>query len=232
MVARNAGKPTPRKSPAAAKTPARRPGRPSGSTNGPEQRNRLLNTALQLFARQGIAETPLAAIAQEAGVTPAMLHYYFKTRDQLLDVLIEERIQPRRVALAQSFDPNVGDPITVITQLVERLMETATEHPWFAPLWMREILSDNGLLRQRIQQRYGSLQQQAIMDCIMRWQAEGRLNRDVEPSLLLITIFGLTIVPLIATKTWQNDPLRPKLDSADIARHAIAVVSSGVSPKP
>jgi TetR/AcrR family transcriptional regulator len=232
MVARKTGNPTPRKSAATTGTPARRPGRPSGSINGLEQRNRLLNTALQLFAQHGIAETPLSAIAHEAGVTPAMLHYYFKTRDQLLDVLIEERIQPRRIEIVQTFDPHVGDPVTVITQLAERLMQTATEHPWFPALWMREIFSDNGMLRQRIQQRYGSLHQQAIMDCITRWQAEGRLNRDLEPSLLFITIFSLTILPLIATKAWQSDPLRPTLDTADIARHAVAVLSNGVGPKP
>ena len=68
----------------------RRPGRPSGAQHG-EPRTLLLDVALVLFARQGIMETTLGAIAREAGVTPAMVHYYFKTRDQLLDVLIDER---------------------------------------------------------------------------------------------------------------------------------------------
>jgi AcrR family transcriptional regulator len=208
----------------------RRPGRPSGAVNGVEQRNRLLDTALQLFARQGIVETPLSAIAREAGVTPAMLHYYFKTRDQLLDVLIEERIQPRRVNIGKAFDIDADDPVAVITQLVERFMQTATEHPWFPALWMREVLSDNGVLRQRIQQRYGSLHQQSVIDCIAHWQAEGRLNRDFEPSLLFMSILGLTVMPLIAIKAWQSDPHRSKLGPADIARHAVAILSHGISP--
>jgi AcrR family transcriptional regulator len=233
MAARNADNPAPRTfTPGnTPETPARRPGRPSGSINGLEQRNRLLNTALELFARQGIVETSLSDIARAAGVTPAMLHYYFKTRDQLLDVLIDERIQPRRDAISKIFDQHADEPITAITQLVERVMETATDHPWFPALWMREIFSDNGVLRQRIQQRYGSLHQQSVLDCIARWQAEGRLNRDFEPSLLFITIFGLTILPLIGTKAWQNDPSRPKLGPSDIARHAVAIISNGVSPK-
>jgi AcrR family transcriptional regulator len=211
---------------------SRKPGRPSGTANGPEQRKRLLDTALQLFARQGIVETPLAAIAREAGVTPAMLHYYFKSRDQLLDVLIEERIQPRRTEIGKTFNTEAGDPVTVITQLAQQLMRTATEHPWFPSLWMREVFSDNGVLRQRIQQRYGTLHLQSAIDCITRWQREGRLNPDFEPSLLFITIFGLTILPLIATKAWQRDPLRATLGPADIARHAVAILSHGVSPHP
>jgi AcrR family transcriptional regulator len=234
MALPTANKATSRKSKATPRkgSSPRRPGRPSGSVNGLEQRKRLLDTALMLFARDGIVETPLSAIAREAGVTPAMLHYYFKTRDQLLDVLIDERIQPRREAIGKTFDPKAGDPVTVITRLVERMMETATEQPWFPGLWMREIFSDNGVLRQRIQQRHGTLHQKAIMDCIVQWQAEGKLNRDFEPSLLFISIFSLTIMPLIATKAWGSDALRPKLNSSDIARHAVAILSHGVSPQP
>jgi AcrR family transcriptional regulator len=222
----------PKKTSAAKAASPRRPGRPSGSVNGPEQRKRLLDTALMLFARQGIVETPLSAIAREAGVTPAMLHYYFTSRDHLLDVLIEERIQPRRQEIGKTFDPDAGDPVTVITRLAQSLVESSTRQPWFPALWVREVLSDNGLLRQRIQQRYGTLHVQSVIDCIVRWQKEGRLNPDFEPSLLFVTILGMTVLPLIATKAWQNDPLRAKLGAADIARHAVAILSHGVSPKP
>ena len=66
-------------------TPPRRPGRPSGVKKGVDKRELLLDAALKLFAQSGIAETPLSMIAKEAGVTTAMLHYYFNTREQLLE---------------------------------------------------------------------------------------------------------------------------------------------------
>ena len=209
----------------------RRPGRPTGAASGPEQRNRLLDTAITLFAKHGIVDTPLSAIAREAGVTPAMLHYYFSTRDQLLDVLIDERIQPRRAAIADMFNMDEGDPVTVITRLTEKMMQTATEHPWFPSLWMREVFSDNGVLRQRILKRHGKLHQQAAIDCIAHWQAEGLLNPDIEPSLVFISILGLTLMPLIAVSSWHTDPSRPKLAPADVARHAVAILSNGLGPK-
>ena len=53
----------------------RRAGRPSGDDQ--DLRRRLLDAAIAQFARTGIAATSLRAIATEAGVTPAMLHYYF-----------------------------------------------------------------------------------------------------------------------------------------------------------
>ena len=140
---------------AAAPLAARRPGRPTGSARGPEQRARLLDAALTLFARQGIVDTTLGAIAREAGFTPAMVHYYFKTRDQLLDVLIDERFLPLRAAIGGVFEANPDDPVAAITQLARGMVAVAVENPWFPPLWVREVISEGGLLRQRMHERFG-----------------------------------------------------------------------------
>ena len=44
---------------------------------------------MKLFARQGVAATTFAAIAKRAGLTPAMMHYYFKAREHLLDCVVD-----------------------------------------------------------------------------------------------------------------------------------------------
>jgi AcrR family transcriptional regulator len=74
----------------------RRPGRPRGKQAGADNREQLMDLALALFARQGIARVSLNAIAKEAGVTPAMLHYYFNSREALIDQILEERFMPLR----------------------------------------------------------------------------------------------------------------------------------------
>lgn len=233
MTART-GKPSIHKqtSTARKKTGPRRPGRPSGSgsVNKLEQRSRLLDTAMMLFARQGISETTLAAIAHEAGVTPAMVHYYFNSRDELLDALIDERIQPRRVEFSKAFDMDAGDPVTVITQLANHIMKSSTEHPWFPGLWMREVISDNGMLRQRIIERHGQEHLRHAIDRITHWQAEGKLNPDIEPALLFVSLFGMLVLPLVASKSWVHSPIKGKLTPEDIARHAVAILSHGIGP--
>jgi AcrR family transcriptional regulator len=219
------------KSPAAASaTPARRPGRPTGAARGPEQRARLLDAALALFARKGIVDTTLGEIAREAGFTPAMMHYYFKTRDQLLDVLIDERFTPLRASLGVPFQENPDDPVTAITQLAQRLVQAASEHPWFPSLWVREVISDGGLLRQRMHERFGNAHQKASLMAIARWQKQGRLNPALEPALVFVTLLGLTILPLATSKMWANDPLRSQIGGEEIARHAVALLVQGIGP--
>ena len=57
-----------------------------------DEKGKLLDAAVRLFAGQGVAGTTVAEIAQRAGVTSAMVHYYFKTKDQLLDAVVEEKL--------------------------------------------------------------------------------------------------------------------------------------------
>ncbi len=216
---------------AAAPAPARRPGRPAGSARGPEQRGRLLDVALALFAERGILDTTLGEIAREAGFTPAMVHYYFKTRDQLLDVLIDERFVPLRAELGSPFREHPDDPVAAIAHLAQRLIDVATHYPWFAPLWVREVISEGGLLKQRMHERFGTAHQRAALAAIRKWQREGRLDRDLVPSLVFTSVLGLTIVPLAMSKTWRNDPVRKSLSADDIARHAVALLTRGVAPR-
>jgi AcrR family transcriptional regulator len=209
---------------------AKRPGRPTGSARGPEQRNRLLDTALVLFARQGIVDTTLASIAREAKVTPAMVNYYFTSRDQLIDVLVEERFLPVKAALAGVFQAHPNDPVAAITELTRRFVDVATTYPWFAPLWLRGIITHDGLIKQRMHERVGDEDQKAALRCIKRWQREGLLNAGLEPSLIFLSLMGLTILPLATIMTRQVGPEHSPIDAAAIARHAIALLVHGVGP--
>ncbi len=57
----------------------------------PDKRSRLIEAADVLVHRQGFNQTTLADIAKEAKVPLGNVYYYFKTKDELGDALIEER---------------------------------------------------------------------------------------------------------------------------------------------
>lgn len=52
-------------------------------------RARILDAAVRLIAREGIDDVRIARIAMEAGVSPALLHYHFASRDALLAEALE-----------------------------------------------------------------------------------------------------------------------------------------------
>src|ERR1700756_4548003 len=48
------------------------------------RREQLLRSALEIIVTRGYADTRIADVAEHAGISPALVIYYFKTRDQLL----------------------------------------------------------------------------------------------------------------------------------------------------
>ncbi|HTW20838.1 MAG TPA: TetR family transcriptional regulator C-terminal domain-containing protein [Mycobacteriales bacterium] len=57
----------------------------SSSSGAPDgRREQLLDAALAVIAERGFPETRIADVAARAGTSPALVIYYFKTRDQLL----------------------------------------------------------------------------------------------------------------------------------------------------
>ncbi|MDA2890743.1 TetR family transcriptional regulator [Mycolicibacterium sp. BiH015] len=76
-------------------TPDRkRPGRPPGPS---DTRDRILSSARELFARNGIDNTSIRAIAADAGVDPALVHHYFGTKTELFAAAIHIPIDPMSI---------------------------------------------------------------------------------------------------------------------------------------
>ncbi|HEY6274985.1 MAG TPA: TetR/AcrR family transcriptional regulator [Streptosporangiaceae bacterium] len=49
-----------------------------------QRREQMLRAALEVMAERGYPETRIADVAERAGTSPALVIYYFKTKDQLL----------------------------------------------------------------------------------------------------------------------------------------------------
>jgi AcrR family transcriptional regulator len=58
--------------------------RAGGSRDAGERREQMLRAALEVIIERGYAETRIADVAERTGTSPALVIYYFKTRDQLL----------------------------------------------------------------------------------------------------------------------------------------------------
>ena len=52
----------------------------------------LLQAALTLFAKNGYHGVDLAEIAKEAGVSKGLAYHYFKSKEELLVTLAEQRL--------------------------------------------------------------------------------------------------------------------------------------------
>ncbi|KJV28061.1 hypothetical protein VI08_16975 [Luteibacter yeojuensis] len=208
----------------------RPPGRPSAQPDGVDQRARLIEIALGLYARFGYAGTTLAAIAREAGMTPAAVHYYFKTREQLFEEVHAAHIVPMRKHVESIFQAYAGDPATAFVKVAERFVDVAEEHSWIAPIFFGDLLTDENSFRQHMKKQVDYKMQEAFHARIREWQAEGKLHADLDAALIMPSIMSLTMLLMAARRKWKDDPMRKHVDRETIRRHAMALLGHGLGP--
>ena len=204
-------------------TPHRRPGRPCGRT---DRRALLLDAALTLFAQNGVQNTTLRRIADHVGLTPAMAHYYFHSREQLLDALVEERLLPLAIRINEAFDEDGRDPPARVAAFVRRLLEAAEECPSLPTLWVREMLSEGGTLRGRLLKRLEEVGREKADRRLESWGSAGAFSRGVEPSLVFTSIVALTLLPLAEVGCATAPATRDQLE-----KHVNALLSGGLFAK-
>ncbi|WP_233271735.1 TetR/AcrR family transcriptional regulator [Paraburkholderia acidiphila] len=198
-----------------------------------DMRERLLASATQLFGEQGIAATTMAQIAEAAGVTSAMVHYYFTNREKLLDAVVDERIARSIAFVWESVEGDIAqDPRALVEELVARLFEVTSRMPWLPPLWLREIVNEGGLLRERMLKRLPIEQLQRFAARIGEAQRDGSVNAELEAPLLFISILALVMLPLATSKIWQSARGFPKIEREALHRHVSALLSAALRPAP
>lgn len=214
---------------AASKTPrakpGRRAGRPAGA--GPDLRERLLDAAIACFARQGIAATPLRSIAREAGVTPALLHYYFGDKAQLQEAMVEERVMPALGTLRERLLAQGDEVAGVIAAFVGGMDEVVARHPWLPALWVREVLCEGGALRPLLLDRIAPQLPRLLAQRFAEAQRAGRLNPDLDPRLLVVSLVGMTLFPAAGAPVWRQMFDATDLDAAAMREHTITLLDRG-----
>jgi AcrR family transcriptional regulator len=90
-------------------------------------RERLLETATELFAEKGYAATSVREIVERAGVSKPVLYYYFKSKEGLFYAILDWAAEVQRKILNEIFDA----PGTVqerFTFLYRRIQEGISEY--------------------------------------------------------------------------------------------------------
>src|SRR3954449_11183480 len=76
--------------------------RPKRKTRDGDTEKRILDAAHAVFVRRGTAGARMQEIAAEAGVNQALLHYYFRNKEQLAHAAFERAAKALFPAVVQA----------------------------------------------------------------------------------------------------------------------------------
>lgn len=162
--------------------------------------NEILEAAEREFLVKGYDGARTTSIAQAAGVTHAMLHYYFRTKEKLFERIVDEKVR----LMSQSFQTALGADSQPI---VERLRSGIALHfdfiaanPELPRFAINEIFSRPEryqMMHDRIdiiaKSLYTNLQYE-----IDKAAERGEI-RPIDGRMLLLSIMSLNIFTFIAT---------------------------------
>lgn len=172
----------------------------SRERNNPnDTESRILQAAEREFFEKGYAGARTASIAEAAGVTHAMLHYYFRTKDKLFERIVSEKIS----ILGNIIISAIGDEdLTLedrIRQGIERHFDFIAANRDLPKFIVNEVLTRPDVvemmkcnLQNIVNNLLNSLQHE-----IDAYAAKG-LCRQVNARMLLIDIVSLNVFPFMA----------------------------------
>jgi AcrR family transcriptional regulator len=194
-----------------------------------DARAQLLDAAIALFAERGIANTTVAQIAAAGQVTSAMVHYWFDTREQLLDAVVQERLAPLFHRIWDTGDMERVAPLDLVRGIVQRMFDVTAEAPWLPSLWLREIVSEGGLLRERALSHIPLKRVAGFGQKMVLGQARGELSSAIAPALVFGSILALVMLPQATDKIWRRINPGLALDRQALERHVTQLLMLGIN---
>jgi AcrR family transcriptional regulator len=93
-------------------------------------KDRVLDAAERLFARDGFEATSLRAITAEANVNLAAVNYHFQSKEALVQAVIGRRMGPvnaRRLALLDAYEGEAGAAPVPLEKIVDAFLRPVVE---------------------------------------------------------------------------------------------------------
>jgi AcrR family transcriptional regulator len=93
-------------------------------------KDRILDAAERLFARDGFEATSLRAITTEAGVNLAAVNYHFQSKEALVQAVIGRRMGPinqRRLALLDAAESEAENRAVPLDQILDAFLRPVLE---------------------------------------------------------------------------------------------------------
>jgi AcrR family transcriptional regulator len=153
--------------------------------------------ARRLFIAKGFDNVGTRELARAAGVSPAMIPYYFGDKQGLYDALVEDAIGhvlARLQTLAARGGDHREDPVDAF---LTAYLDTLIAEPWIPQLLVREVLAHDSPLRRRFRENFAGPARGALRALLVSERDRGRLRTDLDVDLAALSLIGMSVFPFL-----------------------------------
>ena len=172
---------------------------------------------MDLFATKGYRGAGLAEVAARVGITQAGLLYHFRSKEILLQAVMEHRDADSEAYAKELLKQNVQAVLDALPEFA-RLNRDQPELPKLFTVLVAENLEEDGPAHNHFVRRYRSLRG-IVATIIRKGQQQGYTRTDVDPDMKAAEIIGA----LDGLQTqWLLDPEEIDIVAA-VSAYAVAL---------
>lgn len=183
----------------------------SGMRDAALTQKAILDAAEREFASFGLAGAKTETISKDTGVTKAMIHHYFKTKEGLYEAVITRIINKMAANITDLKLENM-DPPEAIKALMLSLVDTNI-YPHYPGIMVNESLQNKG---KYFREKGGIRLQWELVGLIKRGIAQG-VFRPVIPEVAALSILGAS--GFIFQARYNLNQLFPNLEPDNKEHH-------------
>lgn len=160
-------------------------------SNTDERRAQIVRGMRHVLAKQGYERASIGDIAKAAKITPGLVHYHFKNKLEILEVLVADLIAERHALLDRKI-ASTSDPWRQLDALIDHYLHPGKDaDPEALACWV--VLSAEALREPRIQRAFALGVHETIkkIEQILRDGVKERVFKKVDYGALAAALMAL-----------------------------------------
>ena len=189
-------------------------------------RDKILESAIRLFAEKGFSGTTTREIAEKAGVNEALIFRYFSTKRDLYSAIIERKIseEPGFEYPLEAFKETRDDWL-IFRSIAIRMFDCVEKDPCFIRLLYFSALEGHEL-SDMFFDTYVQYQRMLLSDYIERRISEGAF-KNVNPVLAARAFIGMVINYILVQEIF-GEKKRRKIKREEVADTFVKIFLEGI----
>jgi len=167
----------------------------------PQTEKLIKETAKRVFFQKGLLNATTQQIADEAGVNRALIHYYFRSRDQLFKAILEEAVNETRNKVDSIF--NSDEPFKVkISKYLDVFIDRNAEFPYMQNFIITEIMQDPEKMKEHFSRKRNHMLKHIVPP--LTKEIESGNMEAIDPEHFIVNMMSMCSYPLVAKPFIQN----------------------------
>lgn len=179
-----------------------------------DKRRRIIDAAVEVFAEKGFFGAKVSEVAEAAGVADGTIYLYFKSKDEILISLFEEKMDEIMSRLAELL-ATMEDPEAKMRRYIAAHLELVAAQPHLMQVLTVELRQSARFIKEYRPQ--GFKKYLSIIGAILEeGQASGVFRKDLDPAVFRRALFGA--IDELSLEWILRHQAGPR-DAADVPSH-------------